>query len=657
MRLKQANHAGEHGVYGSLEVLGDVQSKNIRQIKRTVDMIQYESTREQQRVTDYWSKLSDDGKITPIEKKIIKKEWEAIAQSYAALLQQATELGITGDDYWLDYAGAYSDLRTYLFTTISLFDDMEATTQLDDRDTFNSYFSGYYYAEKFIQMGITSGVIGTLDLDILHSLDEEGVEGEIKVYRGQFYQYVNGVWVKLGSEGYLGILNSYSEFATPPSEGQYFLAGEDFEILEQFGVNDEALFINDEPIYVRGTQVHKGEIWVYTEDPILLVNDEEFYVNGLLFGVHNSVKGWDKVTAENWRYITVMQDYMVLYNELPSKVREIIEDLIPPTPPQAGELYLGILSVVPQNASEGQYFVYGGTDNAVDETHWFKSSIYKFNGTSWEWLDPELYQNQDYYMRCLKDILSLNKTTNGYFAAIFANAFFTNSASINALKTKTIYLDMDGCIQSELEQYIPNTKGLKIDASGNIDANKNTHIGGDCLIDGKCNIKGDVTLGNSVTFKGLLSGAAGSLDNITIGKNSTLKGDIINDVFEATNQTVRQDFYYAAGTRFTAGNHIRMSDVIGTYLGINFTEIYINADTRESSIVLKDNGNFVYTNYKSESSITLEGNLSFYTRPIEKTFNLKSIPRVADENIQYLPVGTVFTRTYGEHYTQLCIKL
>ena len=481
MRLKEANHAGEAGIYGSLTVIGDVKAKNVRRIERNVDMIQQESVRQQAQVQDYWSKLSDDGRITPLEKKIIKKEWESIGQSYTALLTQATAQGLTGTDYWEDYAGAFEDLRTYLFTTIELFDDMEATTELADRDTFNGYFSSYYYAEKFLQMAMTAGIVDKIDLQILSSLDDPGTEGDIKVYRGSFYQYKDGVWVKLGSEGYLGILNSYSEIDNPPSEGQYFLAGSNMLFIEAFYVNGEQFYVNDDIFGVKAQQALKGEVWYY----------------------HNGT--WAKAQEDDWRYISCMQDYMILMGTLPVNVKEIFQTEIK----QTGELYLGISSSIPQNVTDGQYFVYSGTT----VTNWTYSKIYKYvEGTGWEELDATLPQNQDYYMRCLKDILSLNDVDDGYFAVIFAQAFFANTAALNSLAVRTITLASNGNIQSEETVYAYHTSGLKIDADGNIDANGVTHIGGSCTIDG------DLDVGSQAGVLGNLT-----VQSINVNNNAKIK--------------------------------------------------------------------------------------------------------------------------------------
>ena len=107
-------------------------------------------------------------------------------------------------------------------------------------------------------------------------------------------------------------------------------------------------------------------------------------------------------------------------------------------------------------------------------------------------------------------------STSGYFSTAFCNAFFANQASINALSTKVIYLDTGGALRSKETEYIYHTKGLLIDAAGNIDANGSTHIGGNLAIDGAAQISGNCTI----------SGATQITGNCNIGGNATFNGTI-----------------------------------------------------------------------------------------------------------------------------------
>ena len=130
MDLKELNHAGEHAVFGSIKVLGDIDGKNVRTIRRDVDLIQNTQYKLKQKVDNYWSSLSDDGIITPVEKIALHKEWESIVQSHAALYEQAQEKQLTEMPYWQDYEDAYDALKKMLFTDEGIFDLMEDNTEL-----------------------------------------------------------------------------------------------------------------------------------------------------------------------------------------------------------------------------------------------------------------------------------------------------------------------------------------------------------------------------------------------------------------------------------------------------------------------------------------------------------------------------------------------
>ena len=514
MRLKQANHAGEHGVYGSLEVLGDVQSKNIRQIKRTVDMIQYENVRTESKIDNYWSKLSDDGKITPIEKKILKKEWESIAQSYAALLYQAGERGLAGTDWWNDYAQTYEGLRTYLYVTLGLFDDMEVTTVLSDREGFNEQFSSYYYSERMTQTRITSNLNDDYFVKILVSFDDEGSEGEVRVFHGRFYQYTGGKWVIQGGE-YLGVFDDIADELLYIQEGQFFLASDNFSITEPLYTNGEVLYVNGQWLFTNGTSLDCEEL--YTNGEQLYTNGEPLFTFGTPgTGNHNFTANkvyyyqnaaWHEAAENDWRYFTCMADYSNLTGHFPGVVQDEIINVVDESGKfnPVGERYLGISATVPQNARDGQFFVYSGTNHTAGGVNWQYSKIYKYvEGASpaWQFLDATQPQNQEYYMSCLEDVLSLHDITDGYFATLFANSFFGNQAALNSLSVRTIILDTNGSITSKKTEFI-NTEliksGFKIDADGNIWANQNTYIGGTLIV------AGSGIIGNTVTIQGKIN--------------------------------------------------------------------------------------------------------------------------------------------------------
>ena len=143
MNLNERNYAGDHVVMGSLEVLGDVKGGAIKQIRRSIDLVQQQAeviNRTQQR---YWEELSSDSMITPLEKQELLKEIKSIQQSYTAIYAQALSIGQESSEYVQDYIATYNDLYSYIYTTLHLFDDMEKSTDIENRQTFNTKFYNY----------------------------------------------------------------------------------------------------------------------------------------------------------------------------------------------------------------------------------------------------------------------------------------------------------------------------------------------------------------------------------------------------------------------------------------------------------------------------------------------------------------------------------
>ena len=454
MDLKELNHAGEHAVFGSIEVLGDIESSNLKTVRREVNLIQNTQVKLNTKVDEYWEDLSDDGIITPTEKIALRKEWEGIQQTYNALYQEALAKQILNTPYWIDYDTAYDTLKDVLFTDEAIFDFMENTSTLKDKDALDEAFSEYYYSQQFVNLAITTGLIDKLGLRSLTSLEEEGYNGELAFYRGELYQYLDDTWVKVNTQPYLGIINNNTSALTQAEEGQYFLTGTTpFYIMDELYVNEMALVVNNDTLLVTYEKTELGKIYYK----------------------HNDV--WVQADDDDPRYIAILADYITVTGQMPEmfveQVKEIAETTIPPQPK-----YLGVSSTSPANPNKGDYFVYSG----ISTGDWVKSRIYRWSGSLWERLDYDDYNNSDYYMSALQDILNLENAGDGYFSSLFCNAFFANQASINALKVKTIYLYNTGAIQSQNATYVAETTGLRIDASGNIDANGSVHIKGPCAI-------------------------------------------------------------------------------------------------------------------------------------------------------------------------------
>ncbi|MBO7732312.1 MAG: hypothetical protein J6S67_07160 [Methanobrevibacter sp.] len=517
MELKELNHAGEQGVFGSIRVLGDIDSKNLKLIKRDVNKVQNQQYNLNTKIDDYWASLSDDGIITAGEKKALKSEWDTIQQTFAALLAQATAKALVSTSYWQAYQDAYDDLKELLYVTEKVFNDMYTDTTLTDKDNWNDIFKAYYYQEQFVQVAIMTGLIDKLGLRVLDSLEDPGVEGELAFYKGELYQYTDGAWCRVGTESYLGIR---TELPDAPEENQYFLAGDIIEFLDDLVINDEVLYINDDVLGIKR----------------LTRYGFMYYWNGT---------NWFNVPDEDPRYLAVLADYITLNGELPYvlevRITQVAEDTV--RNPNKTPKYLGPSNTIPVGASKQDYFLYTG----ITAGDWVKNHIYRYNGEAWQHLNPSNDGNSRYYMTVLQDILTLEEAGDGYFSSLFCDAFFTNKASINALKVQIIYLYDTGVIQSENETYVPQSVGLLIDASGNIDANKNTHIGGNCTIDGNTTISGNAVIsgrlnGATGSFSGSLSGATGSFSGVISAKGFTFDGIMPGDIAVITIYDDEEEF-------------------------------------------------------------------------------------------------------------------
>ncbi len=85
------------------------------------------------------SDIAADAKVTPVEKLRAQEKWGVIADEYAGIIAQATAFGVSS----ADYTTAYDALDTYLNTTLTLFADMAATTDIV-RATWLSTWEDYY---------------------------------------------------------------------------------------------------------------------------------------------------------------------------------------------------------------------------------------------------------------------------------------------------------------------------------------------------------------------------------------------------------------------------------------------------------------------------------------------------------------------------------
>ena len=498
MRSEQ-NLADKHLVVGSIEVLGDVKSGATMEIKKSIDAVKNRITQINRQTEKWWNDLTSDSVITPMEKKILRREYENIKRSQAAVTLQVEALGYEGTAMYAAYIQSYTDLCEYLEATLHLFNEMEADTHIDDIDAFNEFFSDYYYAESLIMIALNLEIISALNFRVLDNLNEQGTTDEIAFYKGGIYMYVDGAWKNIATGNYLGVK---TEIVAAEQNGVFFLAGDDFTVTDKLYVNGSALQVNGEDLYISRKYL-KGYIYYYADGDWMRENNKRDYKYTAAFADVINVTGElpalfqagldnlqdqitdlsdaqsatassleDEILARQGQYAAIADDIVRIdddiddiLDELDSKVDHIPE-------------YLGAQSSDPANPKEGDFYVYKGTTTQYRTN----AKIYRYHNNAWEYLAANDSQNRNYYMMALKDILSFTDTQDGYFATLFADSFFSNDATMDSLSVRTIKLYSQGTIQSSNLEYIAETRGLKIDANGNIDANGSMHIKGPVAI-------------------------------------------------------------------------------------------------------------------------------------------------------------------------------
>lgn len=531
MKTYENNMADQALVVKSLKVLDKVEGGAFKEIRQSVESVRKQTNVISRQQDEYWKTLSDDGIITPIEKQSLLRESHNIDRSFAAITQQAATLGIASA-ILEDYIATYNALRTYLFTTLKLFDDMQSETNIDDRDTFNAYFSGYYFSENFVLLAITAGILDTIDFRVLQSLTEPGEEGETAIYHGALYQYVNGQWKNVTTGAYKG-----PRTELPPDEEEaFFIVSESFTMSESLIVNDEELLVNGDTLLVTHTYL-KGYIYY--------------------FQAGTWHPEWDKT---NWRYAAAFADVLNITGELPQIFQDgldaiqanldaavltledeiaakqgqytiiggemvLIDDLLPQIIEEYNEqqsqiddqqteidskinhlpVYYGGTSVAPGSPQEGDFYLFTGSGEN-------NCKVRRYHNAAWEWLDPTNTNYRNYYMMALQDILSNSGAGTATFSNAFAQNFWAACANMETLDVKTIYLRNDGKIQSAELTYVPESVGTRIDADGDIDANGNTHIKGKCAI--------GVPLTGNTDFNDF---------DVVIGGKTAFKSSMIND--------------------------------------------------------------------------------------------------------------------------------
>ena len=595
MKSYENNMADQDVIVHSIRVLSDIKNPALSQLKREIDLTQNASAALAQRTDRFWNSLSDDGIISPLEKKIVQREMESIANSYTALYTQAVEEQYDTAPFFVDYMATYAALRDYIYSTLHLFDNMEEDTEVD-REEFNAAFADYYYSENIAIVSMTVGVITDMGFKVLNSLNDPGEEGQVGVYQGSLYQYINGTWKIIDRELYYG-----KSAALPAAmDGRYFLCTAN-------GMLDDALYVNDEPLEIN--------------DEILTLYAN--YEKGIIYVYEN--QHWQrKEPDEDYRYIVAMGDYYSVKEMLPAIMNTQVENIAKTV---AGSEYYGPLTVPPVNPKENDFFLYSGATSSGDDPEWVFASLYMYKSGEWVRLDESVAQNQRYYMTALQDILTITESTTGYFSTVFCNAFFANQAALNALSVQVIMLTGNGVIRSE--DYTAGVEGLLIDANGNIDANQNTHIGGICIIDG------DATIGGNVVGDLNIAGTAYLHGRTIIEGDSHFTGDIDSGpLYLSSTNPGGKTYNYTAGSYFP---EISLTNGTGSYGSTSFDKYthtweYSNTHTWENAEFFLNNVRVlqVRVDVMNQSRPLLQYAMQ-YTETIAtnaKTLQLRNLPTV-----------------------------
>ena len=173
---KEINNADSHMTLQSLTVIKDIKSKGLKTIKTELESVKKSTQQFAKKQNEFWNNISSDGIIAVNEKTLLKKEWQQIDQTHTAILKLAQEGNLEGSEDVKFYDEKYIALYEYLFSTLKLFDDMSKTTNIANRNKFNSFFADYYEAETEIQTKLAIGMVDVQGMRILDNLNVIGLK-------------------------------------------------------------------------------------------------------------------------------------------------------------------------------------------------------------------------------------------------------------------------------------------------------------------------------------------------------------------------------------------------------------------------------------------------------------------------------------------------
>lgn len=602
--LKEDNKAEYKLKVGSLEVLGDISGNGIQKITRKINAVEQSVSTVIEKTNNYWKAIATDNIITPDEKKNLKRDWNQIDQTYAALMEIAEEKAQVESVPVQELQAAYQDLYNYLFRTIKLFDDMTSNTEVPSSIEFNQKFSTFYDKQYKAQSFLTEGTMGYQDFQFAEGTIDTYPEDEEDWYdappeiaynkylwfrtrwtneegagtwtysrlkgdsgpkvqalysrdgKTNWHEVFSGLqdrfmklsydqgetWTEamkiVGEDGaytYCGIVSD--PIALPDSkEGNYFLAGEDFQVNSILVVNGKALLVNGSYMTVP-RNIYKGYIYVL------------------------EAGSWQQIEDRNdYRYVISINDLIDIGAEVSPGIQATVRNNQP--------MYLGMYNRDPEGLP-GDWYTYNGPDIITEDPIYTRrtSYIYKYTQNedgsySWTELPTTDTRNYSKYMQALPDVLTAKMADldEGYFATVFANSLIANTAFIKKLATQMIELQEGGVIKSNNYNGRINEKGEITDYG-----DEGWAIG----YDGKADIVNlNVTGGifNDVNVEGTVKAARGLrvANNISIHNASII--DIVNRIYETTGFT--EDFILVNGCAFIKWGYVGTSGSLGAPIPI-----------------------------------------------------------------------------------------
>lgn len=375
--LKEDNKAEYNMTVGSLTVLHSVDGPGMTTIKRQIEALQNSISSVSEKTLEYWRDISSDNVITPGEKSSIKKEFNLLTQQYTSIIQMAEEKHYEEAVEIEDLKTAYKDLYDYIYTTLKLFDDMKANTEIPDANVFNSYFS-VYYDKEFKAQNIFSGGFQRFEFaagtkDTYPTDDDEWYDAPPTIPEGSF------LWMRTAFETAAGERANWTYSRIQGEEGpegpegergpqvkaKYSMDGETEWHDEFDAVNDRFMKLSYDDgvsytapmkivgedgqgayaglVYTAGEMPDPkdGNFFVsannFTADSIITVNGNNLLLNGKLLVVKKTYefgiiyfaknKTWIKVTdTNNYRYVIAVNDLKKIGAPLSPNLQSILEE-------------------------------------------------------------------------------------------------------------------------------------------------------------------------------------------------------------------------------------------------------------------------------------------------------------------------------------------